>query len=110
MVVKAVGEAGATGCSSARSRALCEREEFRDRVRREPRNYIAQPVVQFSRSPCVLDGAVQPRHVDLRPFVLHGQSVRIVPAGSRAWRSGAVAGGELFARRRHQGSRGSSGE
>jgi uncharacterized circularly permuted ATP-grasp superfamily protein len=81
MVVKAVGEAGGYGMLIGPFATAAEREEFRERIEADPRNYIAQPVVQFSRSPCVLEGKVQPRHVDLRPFVLHGSSVRIVPGG-----------------------------
>ena len=81
MVVKAVGEAGGYGMLIGPMATAAEHDEFRERVRAEPRNYIAQPVVQFSRSPCVIDGQLEPRHVDLRPFVLHGSSVRIVPGG-----------------------------
>jgi uncharacterized circularly permuted ATP-grasp superfamily protein len=81
MVVKAVGEAGGYGMLIGPFATAAEREEFRERVTADPRNYIAQPVVEFSRSPCVLEGSVQPRHVDLRPFVLHGSTVRIVPGG-----------------------------
>jgi uncharacterized circularly permuted ATP-grasp superfamily protein len=80
-VVKAVGESGGYGmligpCSTAE-----EREEFRARILADPRNYIAQPTLALSRAPCFLEGSVEPRHVDLRPYVLYGDEVRIVPGG-----------------------------
>ncbi len=46
-----------------------------------PRNYIAQPTIALSRAPCFLDGRVEARHVDLRPYILHGQRVTIAPGG-----------------------------
>jgi uncharacterized circularly permuted ATP-grasp superfamily protein len=58
-----------------------EREEFRARINADPRNYIAQPTLALSRAPCFLDGRVEPRHVDLRPYILYGDRVRIVPGG-----------------------------
>src|SRR5258708_39885469 len=56
-------------------------EEFRQRILAAPRNSIAQPTLQLSREPCFLDESVEPRHVDLRPFVLYGEKVTIVPGG-----------------------------
>jgi uncharacterized circularly permuted ATP-grasp superfamily protein len=50
-------------------------------VEEDPRNYIAQPTIRLSRAPCFLDGIVQPRHVDLRPYILFGDKVTIVPGG-----------------------------
>ncbi|MDQ6759660.1 MAG: circularly permuted type 2 ATP-grasp protein, partial [Acidobacteriota bacterium] len=58
-----------------------EREEFRRRIQAEPRNYIAQPTLLFSRGPCFCDGRVDSRHVDLRPYILYGDKVTIVPGG-----------------------------
>ena len=58
-----------------------EREEFRRRVETDPRNYIAQPTIRLSRAPCIIDGQVQPRHVDLRPYILFGEKITIVPGG-----------------------------
>ena len=58
-----------------------QREEFRVRIEADPRNYIAQPTIHLSRAPCFLDGAVQTRHVDLRPYILFGDKVSIVPGG-----------------------------
>ncbi|QDU91695.1 hypothetical protein Pla175_51250 [Pirellulimonas nuda] len=50
-------------------------------VRSDPRNYIAQPMLTLSTVPTIIDGKLAPRHVDLRPFVLYGSSVRILPGG-----------------------------
>ena len=54
---------------------------MRRRVEADPRNYIAQPTVLFSRAPCIADGSIQPRHVDLRPYILFGDKITIVPGG-----------------------------
>ena len=59
-----------------------ERSEFADRIRENPRNYIAQPVVSLSRHPTLCeDFAIEGRHVDLRPFVLYGEDIEIIPGG-----------------------------
>ena len=81
-VVKAVGESGGYGMLIGPRSTAVQREEFRDRVEADPRNYIAQPTINLSRAPCFLDGTVQPRHVDLRPYILYGaKGVTIVPGG-----------------------------
>jgi uncharacterized circularly permuted ATP-grasp superfamily protein len=58
-----------------------QRVEMQARLLSDPRNYIAQPVLDLSTAPCFIDGAIQPRHVDLRPYVLFGDKVTIVPGG-----------------------------
>jgi uncharacterized circularly permuted ATP-grasp superfamily protein len=58
-----------------------QREEFRQRILADPRGYIAQPTLALSRAPCFIDGRIEPRHVDLRPYVLNGKKVRVVPGG-----------------------------
>ncbi len=58
-----------------------QREEFREQINANPRNYIAQPTLALSRAPCVIEGQIEPRHVDLRPFILNGERVAIVPGG-----------------------------
>ena len=80
-VVKAVGESGGYGMLIGPQSTAAEREEFRRRVEADPRNYIAQPTILLSRAPCVIDGVIQPRHVDLRPYILYGEKVTIVPGG-----------------------------
>jgi uncharacterized circularly permuted ATP-grasp superfamily protein len=80
-VVKAVGESGGYGMLVGPYSTAAEREEFRDRIEADPRNYIAQPTLQLSRAPCFFDGSVEPRHVDLRPYILYGDKITIVPGG-----------------------------
>ena len=58
-----------------------EREQFRQRIVANPRNYIAQPTLNLSAAPCFIDGHFEARHIDLRPFVLSGQEITIVPGG-----------------------------
>lgn len=82
MVVKAVGESGGYGMLIGPHSTEKEREEFRARVLAHPRNYIAQPTLQLSAAPCLVDGfQIEPRHVDLRPYVLFGDKVSVVPGG-----------------------------
>jgi uncharacterized circularly permuted ATP-grasp superfamily protein len=80
-VVKAVGESGGYGMLVGPYSTAAEREEFRCRIEADPRNYIAQPTLQLSRAPCFFDGNVEPRHVDLRPYILYGDKITIVPGG-----------------------------
>jgi uncharacterized circularly permuted ATP-grasp superfamily protein len=56
-------------------------EEFRARIIAEPRNYIAQPMISLSRHPTHANGAFEGRHIDLRPFILYGEKISIVPGG-----------------------------
>ncbi len=81
LVVKAVGESGGYGMLIGPYSTAVQREEFRQAILANPRNYIAQPTLALSRSPCVIDGQIEPRHVDLRPFILNGDRVTIVPGG-----------------------------
>ena len=81
MVVKAVGESGGYGMLIGPHSTAREREEFRQRILADPRNYIAQPTLRFSRAPCLIDNGFEPRHVDLRPYVLFGDKVSIAPGG-----------------------------
>jgi len=82
LVVKAVGESGGYGMLIGPHSTKQEREEFKRRIEANPRNYIAQPTLLFSRAPCFQeDGSIEPRHVDLRPYILFGDKVTIVPGG-----------------------------
>src|SRR5580698_1677392 len=80
-VVKAVGESGGYGMLIGPHSTEQQRSEFRERIYAQPRNYIAQPTLSFSRAPCFVDGTIEPRHVDLRPYVLYGEQITIVPGG-----------------------------
>jgi uncharacterized circularly permuted ATP-grasp superfamily protein len=81
LVIKAVGESGGYGMLIGPHSSLAQQEEFKQRILAEPRNYIAQPTLDFSRAPCMVDEGVEPRHVDLRPYILFGDKVTIVPGG-----------------------------
>lgn len=81
LVVKAVGESGGYGMLIGPHSTEKEREEFARRIQADPRNYIAQPTLMLSRGPCFVDGQVEARHVDLRPYILYGDKVTIVPGG-----------------------------
>ena len=79
LVVKRVGESGGYGMLVGPHATPAERAAYAEGVRADPSDFIAQPVLALSRAPCLVEGRAEPRHVDLRPFVLHGQSTRIVP-------------------------------
>jgi uncharacterized circularly permuted ATP-grasp superfamily protein len=81
LVVKAVGESGGYGMLIGPHSTAEQREEFRACILAEPRNYIAQPTLSLSRAPCFLEGEAQARHVDLRPYILYGDNVTLVPGG-----------------------------
>jgi uncharacterized circularly permuted ATP-grasp superfamily protein len=81
MVVKAVGESGGYGMLIGPQSTKLQREEFRARIAADPRNYIAQPTLALSCAPCLIDGQVESRHIDLRPYILMGESVTLVPGG-----------------------------
>ena len=81
LVVKAVGESGGYDMLVGPHASQAERSAFAARVRAHPENYISQPVLALSRAPCLIDGRLEARHVDLRPFVLHGAETRVVPGG-----------------------------
>jgi len=81
LVVKAVGESGGYGMLIGPQSTASQREEFARQIEANPRNYIAQPTLDFSRAPCLIDGRLEPRHVDLRPYVLFGDKINVVPGG-----------------------------
>jgi len=84
LVVKAVGESGGYGMLMGPSSDKKTIAEFADRLKADPRNYIAQPVIPLSRCPAFdpVTGTLSPRHVDLRPYCLYdGEKVTIVPGG-----------------------------
>ena len=79
LVVKRVGESGGYGMIIGPHSTQQERDDYARVLRANPEGFIAQPVLALSRSPCLIDGRFEPRHVDLRPFVLTGRRTRIVP-------------------------------
>ena len=81
LVVKAVNESGGYGMLVGPQATKAECEKFKEKVRKNPRDYIAQPVVPLSRAPSFCDDNMEGRHIDLRPFILYGEKVTIVPGG-----------------------------
>lgn len=81
LVVKAVDESGGYGMLVGPHSTREEQAEFRRRILSNPRGYIAQPTISLSSAPCFIGGRIEPRHVDLRPFVLAGREVRTIPGG-----------------------------
>ena len=81
LVVKAVGESGGYGMLIGPHSTAAERESFRAQILSDPRNFIAQPTLSLSRAPCFIDDRIESRHIDLRPYVLYGDRVTIVPGG-----------------------------
>ena len=81
LVVKAVNESGGYGMLVGPHATDEERVEFADRLRQNPRNYIAQPTLALSRVPVIVNGQVAGRHVDLRPYVLYGTDIYVLPGG-----------------------------
>ena len=81
LVVKEVHGAGGYGMLIGPAASADEIARFRQAVLADPGNYIAQPTLSLSTCPTYVDSGVAPRHIDLRPFVLSGQQVRMVPGG-----------------------------
>jgi uncharacterized circularly permuted ATP-grasp superfamily protein len=79
LVVKTVNESGGYGMLIGPASTAKQREEFRAVVRARPRDYIAQPTIALSQHPTFVDGRLEGRHIDLRPFVLCGEKITIVP-------------------------------
>jgi len=81
LVVKAVHGSGGYGMLVGPHASAKEREEFAAKLKAKPNDYIAQPTLALSTCPTYVEQGIAPRHVDLRPFVLAGEKVRIVPGG-----------------------------
>jgi uncharacterized circularly permuted ATP-grasp superfamily protein len=81
MVVKAVNESGGYGMLMGPSATAAQRGEFDGKIRANPRNYIAQPVVTLSTCPTWTEDGPAPRHVDLRPYIVSGKSTWVLPGG-----------------------------
>lgn len=81
LVVKSVNEAGGYGMLVGPHSTAAQIAEFRAKVIANPRNYIAQPTLGLSRVPTLIDGVFEGRHVDLRPYVLNGKDIYVLPGG-----------------------------
>jgi uncharacterized circularly permuted ATP-grasp superfamily protein len=81
LVVKSVNESGGYGMLVGPHASQAEREAFRAKITAHPRNYIAQPTVSLSRHPTYVEGELRGCHIDLRPYILYGDKVILVPGG-----------------------------
>jgi uncharacterized circularly permuted ATP-grasp superfamily protein len=81
LVVKATDGAGGYGMLVGPHASRGQHEEFRGRIKANPRGYIAQPTLSLSRVPTIVGDRLEPRHVDLRPFALCGEEIYVQPGG-----------------------------
>ena len=81
LVVKAANEAGGYGMLVGTQSTPEQRQEFAEKIRANPRNYIAQPTLSLSRVPTLLEDKFEGCHVDLRPYILYGQDIYVHPGG-----------------------------
>ena len=81
LVVKAANESGGYGMLMGPASTKAEQEVFAARIAADPRNYIAQPTLSLSRVPTIVDGVFKGRHVDLRPYILYGKDIFVLPGG-----------------------------
>jgi uncharacterized circularly permuted ATP-grasp superfamily protein len=81
LVVKAANESGGYGMLVGPHSTAQEREEFAAKIAANPRNYIAQPTLSLSRVPTLVEDHFEGRHVDLRPYVLYGKEINVMPGG-----------------------------
>ena len=81
LVVKEANQSGGYGMLIGPHATKAEHEEFARRIKANPRNYIAQPTLSLSRVPVLIDDHFEGRHVDLRPFILYGEDIYVLPGG-----------------------------
>lgn len=81
MVVKPANESGGYGMLVGPQSTAIEREEFRRLISTNPRNYIGQPALKLSTAPTLCDHTLEPRHLDLRPFILQGRESYVTAGG-----------------------------
>src|SRR5262249_54958825 len=81
LVVKAADESGGYGRVGGPHSTAPQLEQFAGLIRANPRNYIAQPALSLSRVPVIVDDHFEGRHVDLRPYILYGKDIYVLPGG-----------------------------
>jgi uncharacterized circularly permuted ATP-grasp superfamily protein len=81
LVVKAANESGGYGMLVGPHATAEERAAFAEKIKAEPRNYMAQPTISLSRVPTIVNDRIEGRHVDLRPYVLFGKEIYVQPGG-----------------------------
>lgn len=79
LVVKQTDASGGYGMLIGPKSTKKEQAEFVEKIKSKPRNYIAQPTINLSRVPTLTDGSIEGRHVDLRPYILYGKEIKIIP-------------------------------
>lgn len=79
LVVKQTDASGGYGMLIGPKSTLKERQEFVEKIKNNPRNYIAQPTINLSRVPTISGENIEGRHVDLRPYILYGKDIKIIP-------------------------------
>jgi uncharacterized circularly permuted ATP-grasp superfamily protein len=81
LVVKPANESGGYGMLMGPKSTEAERRRFAELIQQSPRNYIAQPVISLSTTPTLVEGGIEPRHLDLRPFILSGRHTQVTTGG-----------------------------
>ena len=81
LVVKPANESGGYGIMVGPHSSKATHREFAKLIEKDPRNYIAQPTLSLSTAPTYVDGQIEPRHLDLRPFILQGRDCWVTPGG-----------------------------
>lgn len=81
LVVKPTNESGGYGILMGPQSEKAEQDAMVESIKADPRNFIAQPMLNLSTVPTITDSGIAPRHVDLRPFILFGDEVRVMPGG-----------------------------
>ncbi len=81
LVVKSVNESGGYGMLVGPHSTAEQRDQFKDKIKADPRNFIAQPTLSLSRVPVIVDNHFEGRHADLRPFILCGKDIYVLPGG-----------------------------
>lgn len=81
LVVKPANESGGYGIMVGPHSSAQTHKKFAKLIEKDPRNYIAQPTLSLSTAPTYVDGAIAPRHLDLRPFILQGKDAWVTPGG-----------------------------
>jgi len=81
LVVKATNESGGYGMLMGHQASKAERDDFADKIKQDPRNFIAQPVIQLSQHPSLVDDHFEGRRIDLRPYILYGKKTYVIPGG-----------------------------
>jgi uncharacterized circularly permuted ATP-grasp superfamily protein len=79
LVIKQTDASGGYGMLIGPKSTKKEQDEFKEKIKSNPRNYIAQPTINLSRVPTLTGDSIEGRHVDLRPYVLYGKEINIIP-------------------------------